>query len=450
MPVPNFVILYVDSPARSADFYAKLFDRPPVENSPTFAMFVLDDGHRLGPWSRHTVSPAASAPGGAAELVFAEDRMPRSTPATWNGRRPARRSSRRARRRVRPHLHRRRSRRPPPALSITSRRTRADGEVLARRRLADHVRIGRAGGFMQVNHGKAAPLRRVRPGATASSITRPPPSTARRTDFAPSPRSAMFARASPMSASCPAIFGRSAVTSTGLRCARDADRAAARPPATDRRKVELGLCAALRSGRDPGSGFRRHRGGDGCRAPRAVASLTAIPAARSSSAAPTDLNSVISSAVPRPGFSRASARTGRRRCRRRRARPTPAAGRCRRPPRGAGAGVDIDPARAADRLVVGLAHRRREAADEVDMGSGLQFRAADQRIGGDGGRGNDVGPAERLAKIARRRRGKPVVTERIRRLLGVCRGAVPDAGSRGSGAPPNAPWRGTGRARPRR
>lgn len=29
---------------------------------------------------------------------------------------------------------------------------------------AAHVRFGRAGGFMQVNHGKAAPLRRIRPG----------------------------------------------------------------------------------------------------------------------------------------------------------------------------------------------------------------------------------------------------------------------------------------------
>lgn len=29
---------------------------------------------------------------------------------------------------------------------------------------AEHVRIGRRAGFMQVNHGKAAPLRRVRPG----------------------------------------------------------------------------------------------------------------------------------------------------------------------------------------------------------------------------------------------------------------------------------------------
>ena len=29
---------------------------------------------------------------------------------------------------------------------------------------AEHVRIGRAGGFMQLCHGKAAPLRRLRPG----------------------------------------------------------------------------------------------------------------------------------------------------------------------------------------------------------------------------------------------------------------------------------------------
>lgn len=29
---------------------------------------------------------------------------------------------------------------------------------------AEHVRRGHAGGFMQVNHGKAAPLRRVKPG----------------------------------------------------------------------------------------------------------------------------------------------------------------------------------------------------------------------------------------------------------------------------------------------
>ena len=31
---------------------------------------------------------------------------------------------------------------------------------------ADHVAIGRRGGFMQVCHGKAAPLRRIQPGDT--------------------------------------------------------------------------------------------------------------------------------------------------------------------------------------------------------------------------------------------------------------------------------------------
>ncbi len=29
---------------------------------------------------------------------------------------------------------------------------------------ANHVAIGKAGGFMQVNHGKAAPLKRIKPG----------------------------------------------------------------------------------------------------------------------------------------------------------------------------------------------------------------------------------------------------------------------------------------------
>lgn len=29
---------------------------------------------------------------------------------------------------------------------------------------ADHVRRGKTGGFMQVNHGKAAPLKRIKPG----------------------------------------------------------------------------------------------------------------------------------------------------------------------------------------------------------------------------------------------------------------------------------------------
>jgi len=70
MPDASFVILYVDNPARSAEFYAGLLDRAPLESSPTFAMFALRDGMMLGLWSRHTVQPAAAAAGGGAEVAF--------------------------------------------------------------------------------------------------------------------------------------------------------------------------------------------------------------------------------------------------------------------------------------------------------------------------------------------------------------------------------------------
>jgi len=73
MPLPNFVILYVDDPEASAAFYERLLGRPPVELSSTFAMFVPEGGPRLGLWKSDAVSPAASAPGGAVELVFVEE-----------------------------------------------------------------------------------------------------------------------------------------------------------------------------------------------------------------------------------------------------------------------------------------------------------------------------------------------------------------------------------------
>ena len=65
----NFVLLYVESPAASAAFYQKLLGRPPVEQSPTLAMFAMDSGVMLGLWSRHTVEPAAAATGGGGEIA---------------------------------------------------------------------------------------------------------------------------------------------------------------------------------------------------------------------------------------------------------------------------------------------------------------------------------------------------------------------------------------------
>jgi catechol 2,3-dioxygenase-like lactoylglutathione lyase family enzyme len=71
MTDPNFIILYVDNPSVSADFYADLLGKTPVESSPTFAMFILESGLKLGLWSRHTVEPASpAAAGGGGELAF--------------------------------------------------------------------------------------------------------------------------------------------------------------------------------------------------------------------------------------------------------------------------------------------------------------------------------------------------------------------------------------------
>ena len=76
MQSPNFFILYVDNPLRSAAFYQQLLGRAPVESSPTFAMFKLEAGVILGLWSRHTVEPATQVGGGGHEVCFPVDGKP--------------------------------------------------------------------------------------------------------------------------------------------------------------------------------------------------------------------------------------------------------------------------------------------------------------------------------------------------------------------------------------
>jgi catechol 2,3-dioxygenase-like lactoylglutathione lyase family enzyme len=71
MPSPNFILLYVDCPPLSARFYKELLGKPPVETSPTFAMFALDNGVMLGLWSRHTAEPAPAASAGGSEIAYA-------------------------------------------------------------------------------------------------------------------------------------------------------------------------------------------------------------------------------------------------------------------------------------------------------------------------------------------------------------------------------------------
>jgi len=70
MTDPNFIMLYVDNPAISTLFYENLLGKQPVESSPTFAMFILASGIKLGLWSKHDVEPAAPTTIGGSELVF--------------------------------------------------------------------------------------------------------------------------------------------------------------------------------------------------------------------------------------------------------------------------------------------------------------------------------------------------------------------------------------------
>ncbi|KAA0981648.1 drug:proton antiporter [Pseudomonas sp. ANT_J12] len=70
MITPRYWLLFVENPAVSARFYEFLLGRKPVEESPTFALFVLEDGYKLGLWSRHTAEPVAGMTGGGMELAF--------------------------------------------------------------------------------------------------------------------------------------------------------------------------------------------------------------------------------------------------------------------------------------------------------------------------------------------------------------------------------------------
>lgn len=73
MIAPSLLNLYVDDPARSADFYRHLLTGDIVEQSPTFALFVFPNGFKLGLWGRTGVEPATTVRGGGSELCVHVD-----------------------------------------------------------------------------------------------------------------------------------------------------------------------------------------------------------------------------------------------------------------------------------------------------------------------------------------------------------------------------------------
>lgn len=88
MQDPTYVLLYIAKMAASEAFYAELLGKKPVESSPTFSMFVLDNGVKLGLWRRDTVEPQSRVTGGGAELAIqvADAEAVRGTYEDWRRR----------------------------------------------------------------------------------------------------------------------------------------------------------------------------------------------------------------------------------------------------------------------------------------------------------------------------------------------------------------------------
>lgn len=88
MSHPNFVILYVSNPLKSAAFYRDLFGLAPLEASPGFALFKLESGMLLGLWAKDAVEPSTTTLGGGSELVLAleNDQAVDTLFAEWRGR----------------------------------------------------------------------------------------------------------------------------------------------------------------------------------------------------------------------------------------------------------------------------------------------------------------------------------------------------------------------------
>lgn len=70
MPLPTYILLFVDDPARSEAFYRKILGADPVESSATFVLFASEAGLKLGLWSRHTAEPKPIGTAGATEVGF--------------------------------------------------------------------------------------------------------------------------------------------------------------------------------------------------------------------------------------------------------------------------------------------------------------------------------------------------------------------------------------------
>lgn len=73
MPHPTYLLLHVADPLESGRFYRDLLCCAPVESAPTFVLFALETGLKLGLWSREGVEPASVPVSGSVEICIRVD-----------------------------------------------------------------------------------------------------------------------------------------------------------------------------------------------------------------------------------------------------------------------------------------------------------------------------------------------------------------------------------------
>ncbi|PWJ84567.1 catechol 2,3-dioxygenase-like lactoylglutathione lyase family enzyme [Pseudaminobacter salicylatoxidans] len=73
MALPNLILLYVEDPARSNQFYEKLLGKAPAASFPTYVAFEFSNGSNLGLWSTKAANFVSSGTGHRFELAFMVD-----------------------------------------------------------------------------------------------------------------------------------------------------------------------------------------------------------------------------------------------------------------------------------------------------------------------------------------------------------------------------------------
>ncbi|MCS6762573.1 MAG: VOC family protein [Candidatus Devosia symbiotica] len=84
MRILKYILLAVADPAASSRFYSDLLGLTPVQDSPTFVLFVLPNGIKLGFWIASEIEPAPKLVGDV-EIAFSEadDTDVRAIYASW-------------------------------------------------------------------------------------------------------------------------------------------------------------------------------------------------------------------------------------------------------------------------------------------------------------------------------------------------------------------------------